>query len=81
MQKPPWAVTGQPWKKCILMKTGSGLQTAKMLTASQKNVSVIKYTFYQDDNTCSITAVNNNRPEQAETQYRGEGDPKRQFGL
>lgn len=48
---------------------GSGLQTAKMLTASQKNVSVIKYTFYQDDNTCSITAVNNNRPEQAETSY------------
>lgn len=48
---------------------GSGLYTAKMLTASQKNVSVIKYTFYQDDNTCSIIAVNHNRAEQAETSY------------
>lgn len=48
---------------------GSGLYTAKMLTASQKNVSVIKYTFYQGENICSIIVVNNNRTEQAGTSY------------
>lgn len=38
---------------------GSALSTAKMLTASKGSVSVIKYTFYRDADTCSIIAVNN----------------------
>lgn len=38
---------------------GSALDTAKMLTASRKSVSVIKYTFYRGDDSCSIIAVNN----------------------
>lgn len=38
---------------------GNGIHTAKMLTASKGNVSVIKYTFYRDDDTGSIIAVNN----------------------
>ena len=38
---------------------GSALSTAKMLTASKGDVSVIKYTFYRDNDACSIIAVNN----------------------
>ena len=38
---------------------GDAIHTAKMLTASKKNVSVIKYTFYRDDDAGSIIAVNN----------------------
>lgn len=38
---------------------GDAIHTAKTLTASKGNVSVIKYTFYRDDDTGSIIAVNN----------------------
>ena len=50
---------------------GSALSTAKMLTASKKDVSVIKYTFYRDADACSIIAVNNaHSADQARTYFQ-----------
>lgn len=38
---------------------GDALYTAKSLTACEGEMTVIKYTFYRDDSTCSLIAVNN----------------------
>ena len=48
---------------------GSALDTAKMLTASRKNVSVIKYTFYRGADSCAIIAVNNNHTDEHMKSY------------
>lgn len=47
---------------------GDAIYTAKTLTASKGNVSVIKYTFYRDQDAGSIVAVNNgHRDEQVKS--------------
>lgn len=48
---------------------GDAVNTAKMLTASKGNVSVIKYTFFRDDDTGSIIAVNNGHTDENVKSY------------
>lgn len=48
---------------------GDAIHTAKMLTASKGNVSVIKYTFYRDGNAGSIIAVNNGHTDEYMKSY------------
>lgn len=48
---------------------GQAIYTAKTLTASKGNVSVIKYTFYRNDNVGSIIAVNNARADENVKSY------------
>lgn len=48
---------------------GDAIHTAKTLTASKGNVSVIKYTFYRDDDAGSIIAVNNGHTDENVKSY------------
>lgn len=48
---------------------GDALETAKTLTASRKNVSVIKYTFIHGEQVGTIVAVNNNHSDEHMKSY------------
>lgn len=48
---------------------GDAIHTAKTLTASRGGVSVIKYTFYRDDDAGSIIAVNNGHTDENVKSY------------
>lgn len=48
---------------------GDALYTAKSLTACEGDLTVIKYTFYRDEDVCSLIAVNNGRADLASRSY------------